>query len=99
MKLADLKANLRRKKIKEWFVYLIECRDGSYYCGITNNLERRINEHNTGKGAKYTRGRTPVKLLVSVTTSSRSSALILEASVKKKRKKEKVSFLLSHEAS
>lgn len=80
---------------KKWHVYLLECRDGSYYCGITNNLARRVQEHNDGKGAKYTRGRGPVKLLASAPTDSRSSAQILEAAVKKKRKADKLAFLKS----
>lgn len=80
---------------KKWYVYLLECRDGSYYCGITNNLARRVQEHNDGKGAKYTRGRGPVKLLASAPTDSRSSAQILEAAVKKKRKADKLAFLKS----
>lgn len=46
-----------------WFVYIVECVDGSYYTGITTDLDRRISEHNSGRGAKYTRSRIPVKLL------------------------------------
>ena len=46
-----------------WFIYILECCDGSYYTGITNNIEERVNEHNSGKGAKYTSVRRPVKLI------------------------------------
>lgn len=91
MKYRELRDSLKKK----WYVYLLECRDGSYYCGITNDLSRRVQEHNDGKGAKYTRGRGPVKLLVSAPTGSRSSAQILEAAVKKKRKADKLAFLKS----
>ena len=45
------------------YTYILECSDGSFYTGWTNNLEKRINCHNKGKGAKYTRGRLPVKLI------------------------------------
>lgn len=45
------------------YTYILECSDGSFYTGWTNNLERRINCHNKGKGAKYTRGRLPLKLV------------------------------------
>jgi putative endonuclease len=91
VKYRELRGNLEKK----WYVYLLECRDGSYYCGITNDLPRRVQQHNDGKGAKYTRGRGPVKLLVSAPTDSRSSAQILEVVVKKKRKADKVAFLKS----
>lgn len=45
------------------YTYILECSDGSFYTGWTNNLEKRINCHNKGKGAKYTKGRLPVKLV------------------------------------
>lgn len=45
------------------FVYILKCKDESLYTGWTNDLEKRIKTHNSGKGAKYTRGRTPVKLM------------------------------------
>ena len=49
--------------MNEWFVYILECADGSLYTGITTDLERRVSEHNEGKlGARYTRARRPVKL-------------------------------------
>ena len=54
------------KKVKRrglFYVYIVECRDGSYYTGYTLDINRRIVLHNTGKGAKYTRGRRPVKLI------------------------------------
>ena len=94
MKFADLRKSLRESKQKKWCVYLLECRDGSYYCGITNDLDRRIEQHNAGAGAKYTKGRGPVKLIGSKTVDDRSVALKLEALVKKKKKAEKVKFLL-----
>ncbi|MDD5006101.1 MAG: GIY-YIG nuclease family protein [Candidatus Omnitrophica bacterium] len=47
----------------KFFVYILECKNGAYYTGSTNNLEKRISLHNDGKGAKYTRDRRPVKLV------------------------------------
>lgn len=64
------------------FVYIIECSDGSYYTGYTTDVERRVEEHNSGQGAKYTRGRTPVKLVHSESFTSRSKAMQREAEIK-----------------
>ena len=44
-----------------WFLYIVECRDGSLYTGITNDLDRRLSQHNDGTGARYTRSRRPVR--------------------------------------
>jgi putative endonuclease len=49
-------------EIKSWYVYMVQCSDGTIYTGITNDIEARIVKHNSGKGAKYTRNRIPVKL-------------------------------------
>lgn len=76
-----------------WVVYLVECRDSSLYCGITNNLEKRIAIHNKGKGAKYTRSRLPVVLLVVSTCMSMSLALKLEYKVKQQRRDLKIEYL------
>ena len=67
----------------KWFVYLLECQDGSLYCGITNNLEKRIQVHNSGKGAKYTKTRLPVKLYYFEETDDKSSASKREWQIKK----------------
>jgi len=82
--------------MNNWIVYLVECSDGSYYCGMTSNLEKRIETHNEGKGAKYTKSRLPVKLLASVRVPTKGNALSLEYKVKQKKKDEKIEFLLSH---
>jgi putative endonuclease len=78
---------------KTWLVYLIECSDTTYYCGVTNNLDKRIKVHNSGKGAKYTKNRLPVKLLVNSQLMTKSEAYKLEYKVKKQRKRDKISFL------
>ena len=65
-----------------WVVYLLECSDRSLYCGITNNLENRLEAHNSGKGAKYTRSRGPFKLAGVSSLMTKSEALKLEYRVK-----------------
>jgi putative endonuclease len=68
-----------------WFIYIVQCRDTSLYTGITNNLQRRIHEHNFGKSisSRYTRSKRPVILVFSQTAISRSEALKKEAEIKK----------------
>lgn len=83
---------------QHWFVYLVRCfKDKSLYCGITTNLHRRINEHNqlTGsfKGAKYTKGRGPVKLVYSEMIESKSAALKREYAIKQLSRKEKLELI------
>lgn len=78
--------------MKNWFVYLVECSDSSYYCGITNNLQKRLQAHNDGKGAKYTAGRRPVVLVASRGGMTHAEAARREYEVKQRPKKEK--FLL-----
>lgn len=58
-----------------WFLYVVECSDGTLYAGITTEIERRLQEHNTSaKGARYTRARRPVRLLQEAEFESRSQA-------------------------
>jgi len=68
---------------KQWLVYILECSDGTYYTGITNDLTRRVEKHNSGKGAKYTRGRGPVVVVYSNVTTCKSEALKEEYKIKK----------------
>lgn len=75
-----------------WFVYLLECSDGSYYCGIAKNLNNRIDAHNNKKGAKYTKSRLPVKLLKFWRVDSKSTALKIEYRIKQLPKAEKLNF-------
>lgn len=84
------KKDIKRKSVAdkgqtetEHFIYIIECSDGSWYTGYTVDIERRVAEHNRGEGAKYTRGRTPVKLIYQESFSSRSSAQKREYEIKK----------------
>jgi putative endonuclease len=75
-----------------WVVYLLLCSDGTLYTGITNSLQRRVETHNQGKGAKYTRGRTPVRLLNSFAVGEKGEALRMERKVKRLTRAEKLSL-------
>lgn len=67
----------------EWYVYIMECSDRSYYTGVTTDVDRRLHEHNnTSKGAKYTRCRRPVKLVYFEKTDSRQTACKREYAIK-----------------
>ena len=66
-----------------WYVYILECADGTLYTGMTNHLVRRLAAHNAGKGAKYTKTRRPVRLRYSEELENRSLALRREAAIKK----------------
>jgi len=72
-----------KKTISIWFLYILKCKDGSLYTGITNNLANRIKAHNTGRGSKYVHSRGGGKLAYQETFSSKSSALKREAIIKK----------------
>ncbi|MEC1719969.1 GIY-YIG nuclease family protein [Schinkia azotoformans] len=80
------------------YVYILECSDGSYYTGYTNNLEKRIEMHQTGKGAKYTRGRTPVQLLFSEVYESKTEAMQEEYRVKQLTRKQKEEYMYENAA-
>ena len=75
---------------KEWTVYILECGDGTLYTGITDDLQRRLKAHETGKGAKYTRGRGPLTLRYSEKYPEKGSALRREAELKRLPRKEKL---------
>ena len=66
-----------------WTVYILRCKDKTLYCGVTNDLEARLNKHALGTGAKYTRGRGPFKLLRSEEFPTKSEALKRELAIKK----------------
>lgn len=77
-----------------WFVYLLECSDEnkSLYCGITNNLEKRIKIHNLGKGAKFTKNRLPVNLYWFEEITDRSSASKREYQIKRLSREKKLAL-------
>ncbi len=77
-----------------WVIYIVRCRDGSYYTGITTDLARRIAEHNSpGGGAKYTRPRRPVTLVHSESAPSRATAAHRENQIKKLRAAGKIQLI------
>ena len=77
---------------KQWVLYILSCKDGSLYTGVTDNLERRLSQHNEGKGAKYTRGRAPLSLVYLEQCENKSHALRREIAVKKMSKVQKQSL-------
>jgi putative endonuclease len=79
---------------KNWVLYILECRDGTLYTGITNDLAHRLAMHESGKGAKYTRGRGPVQLRYQELCRDHSHALRREMEVKKLSKIQKMSLIL-----
>lgn len=79
-----------------WYVYILECADKTFYTGITNNLKRRLDEHNdSGKGAKYTRGRRPVKLVYKKRFKDKSRAAKEEWTIKSLNRQKKEDLILS----
>ncbi len=78
-----------RRASSRWLVYLLRCRDGSLYTGITNDLPRRLEAHTAGKASKYTRSRLPVRLAYQEAQRSKSAALKREAAIKRLRRAEK----------
>jgi len=78
---------------RPWFLYLLECRDGSYYAGITNDLEARYRAHVEGKGARYTRSHPPLRMLGSKRYPDRAAAARAEWEIKQLPKGKKLAFL------
>ncbi len=88
---------LATEEALRWVVYILRCRDGSLYTGITTALERRLHEHNhSPKGARYTRQRRPVTLAYSERYASRSAASKREAQLKKLERREKERLIDNH---
>ncbi|KEO85054.1 GIY-YIG nuclease family protein [Tumebacillus flagellatus] len=75
------------------YVYLLECKDGSLYTGIANDLNKRIREHRTGRGAKYTRGRGPLHLRYVELQLDKGDALRREREIKKMSRRQKLLLL------
>ena len=75
------------------YMYVVECRDESYYTGYTTDVKRRLAVHNSGKGAKYTRARLPVKLIYVEGFASKEDAMSAEALFKRKKRPQKERFL------
>lgn len=76
-----------------WCVYLLRCGDGTLYAGVTNDLEKRFAAHQSGRGAKYTRGRGPLEVVHVERKRSRSAALKREAALKRLDRRAKLALL------
>ncbi len=87
----------RRLNSVSWFVYLLRCSDNSLYCGITTDLDRRLETHSAGKGARYTRSRLPVQLVWFSEKPNKSEACQEEYRIKRLQKDEKELLLASEQ--
>lgn len=77
-----------------WYVYIVKCRDGSFYTGITTDVERRLKEHNeTSKGAKYTKARRPVSLVFQEEAADKSVAAKREYQIKQMKRQAKEALI------
>lgn len=78
-----------------WYLYILRCGDGTLYTGITTDVEKRLEIHRAGKGAKYTRGRLPLELVYRECCENHSHALKRELAVKKLTRQEKEKIVAS----
>lgn len=81
--------------MKKNYIYILECSDGTLYTGWTNDLEKRVAAHNSGKGAKYTRARRPCRLVYYEEYETKSEALKREARIKGFSKEQKLKLISS----
>lgn len=75
------------------YTYILECKDGTYYTGWTNNLEKRLKDHNEGKGAKYTRTRRPVVLAYYEEFETKEEAMQREYAIKQMKRSQKAALI------
>ena len=75
------------------YTYILKCKDDSFYTGWTNNLEKRIHDHNSGKGARYTKARRPVELVYYEEFQTRQEAMKREYAIKQLTRKEKEALI------
>lgn len=80
---------------KGWFVYIVRCDDGSLYTGITNDLDRRCEQHNAGTASRYTRSRLPIELVYQEAQGNRSVATKRELAIKALTRQEKEGLIQS----
>ena len=86
---------MKKQLAEQWFVYILRCADGSLYTGITNDLERRGEQHNAGTASRYTRSRLPVALEYQEEQPNQSMALKRELAIKALSRKAKESLIQS----
>ncbi len=85
--------DIKMMDTRDWFVYIVECRDKKLYTGIALDVEKRISEHNKGRGCRFTRYRWPVRLLFKERCLGKSLARIREIEIKKLSKAEKLELI------
>lgn len=85
------------KKIKKAYMYVVECADGTLYTGYTTDIDKRIKTHNSGKGAKYTRNRLPVKLIYQESFDTKEAAMSAESYFKQKTRQQKLDYIEERE--
>ena len=90
---------LKRQLAERWFVYILQCADGSLYTGITNDLNRRLEQHNAGTASRYTRSRLPVTLVYHEEPTTKGGALKRELSIKSLSRKAKEMVVQSEKSS
>jgi putative endonuclease len=81
--------------VEPWFVYVARCSDGTLYVGIALDVERRIAAHDAGRGARYTRGRGPLRVLATRRCAGKGDALRLELAIKRLAREEKLALVAS----
>lgn len=86
-----------KEEIKN-YTYMLLCADGTYYTGWTNQIRKRIQAHNSGKGAKYTKGRGPLKLVYLEISDTKEAAMKREAAIKKLTRREKEALIQTEES-
>jgi len=91
-----MKRTVKRSGVT-FYTYIARCRDGTYYTGYTNDLERRLEEHNDGRGAKYLRGKTPIKIVYTKEYKYYKNALNAERRIKKLRREQKEEMVRIYE--
>lgn len=79
-----------------WYLYILRCRDDSLYTGITTDVEKRLEAHRSGKGAKYTRGRGPLELVYRESCGTHSDALKREIEIKRLTREQKQALIASN---
>lgn len=90
---AGLHRGTKREDGKVNYTYILKCKDDSLYTGWTNDIRKRLENHRSGKGAKYTRGRGPLELVFLQVSDTKSEAMHLEASIKKLSRSQKMDML------
>lgn len=79
-----------------WFVYILQCSDGSFYTGSSNSVEKRFKDHKNGKGGRYTRAHKPIKLIYKETLATKSEALKREFQIKGWKRDKKIKYIISN---